>query len=399
MKSLFLIAGIALAGANNSLFAVADEVSLEHGGHVHGEVLRGGDTLRSQLAVQSPWGRIVFDRNQVAKVLSEGPAKVEYARRAPTVSDSADSQFALAQWCRNNGLGDELRLHLARVLELDPEHAEARQLLGYQHKGGQWVTREELLASRGMVRHDGDYRTRQEIALVERAKQAEETARQWKNRLRGWRDDLTGGNADAVRSAAEAFATLEDPQASGALAELLSSERNSRLKVLLIDAAGRVNTSVTLHALVRIALEDSDPEARTASLERLQSSGRLALTGPFVAALRSPNNFQVNLAADGLALLGDESSLRPLVEALVTVHKTRTGNDSGGDTYSLNTGTGQHSFGGGGPKIIQRDLQNPRVLNALVQLTGVNFLYDELRWREWLASREVIVSVDLRRDP
>ena len=78
--------------------------------------------------------------------------------------------------------------------------------------------------------------------------------------------------------------------------------------------------------------------------------------------------------------------------------KTRTGNNSGGDTYSLNTGTGQHSFGGGGPKVVKRDLKNPRVLSALVKLTDVNFLYDESRWREWLASREVIVSVDLRRD-
>lgn len=398
MKSLSLTV-VTLLGTISPLVGMADEVRLEHGGRVHGEILRGGDTPRSQLAVLSPWGRMVLDRGQIAQVLSEEPAKIEYVRRAPTVSDTADSQFALAQWCRDNGLGNELRTHLARVLELDPEHEEARRLLGYQHINGQWVTRGELLASRGLIRHGGDYRTRQEVALVERKEQAEETARQWKKRLRGWRNDLAKGNNEVARAAAEAFANLKNPEASGALAELLSDEPNIRVKVLLIDAAGRVNTSVTLQALVRIALNEPNLEARAASLERLRDSGRLALAGPFVASLRSADNFRVNLAADGLAVLGDENTIRPLIDALVTTHRTRTGNDSGGDTYSLNTGTGQHSFGGSGPKVVKRDLKNPRVLNALVELTDVNFLYDESRWREWLASREIVVSVDLRRDP
>ena len=320
MKSLLLLAAT-LSGVMNLATGMADEVRLEHGGRVHGEVLRGGDTPRSQLAVQSPWGRLVLDRGQIARVLSEEPAKVEYARRAPTVSDSADSQFALAQWCRDNGLGNELRTHLARVLELDPEHEEARRLLGYQHINGQWVTRGELLASRGLVRHGGDYRTSQEVALVERAEQAEETARQWNLRLRNWRNDLSKNNNEVARTAADAFASLKDPQSSSALAELLLGEQNTPVKILLIDAAGRINTPLTLHALVRIALEDPNLEARTASLERLRGSGRLALAGPFVASLRSTDNFRVNLAADGLAVLGDENTIRPLIDALVTTHK------------------------------------------------------------------------------
>ena len=97
--------------------ASADDVTLKHGGVLRGEVVREADSPRSQILIGTPWGRISMPRSRVGRVVPTSPAKVEYRRRAPTVSDTADAQFALAKWCRDNGLGDELRVHLKRVLE------------------------------------------------------------------------------------------------------------------------------------------------------------------------------------------------------------------------------------------------------------------------------------------
>lgn len=376
----------------------ADEIELEHGGRLRGELRRDADTPRSVLALQSPWGPITVRRSAVGRVSPVSPAQAEYRRRAPTVSDTPEAQLALANWCRDNGLGDELRVHLRRVLEFDPEHAEARRLLGHQQLNGQWVTRDELLASRGLVRHDGEYRTQQEIDLVERAATAERVRREWSERLADWRSDLTHRDPERVRAAVGRLADLADTAAGPALAAMLSDEQDAATRVLLIGAAGRLATAATLQALAAVALDADDDESRAAALEELSESGRLGLTAPFVAALGAKDNNRVNLAADGLAALGDDRTLAPLIEALTTTHRIRVAPDTPGDTYSFTPTAGQFSFGGG-PSVITRELRNPRVHRALVAMTGVNFLYDKDRWRQWLADRQVTAAVDLRRDP
>lgn len=381
-----------------ALVGAADEVRLESGGAIRGEVIRDGDLPRSVVAVESPWGRVHLPRTDVASVTPQSPAHAEYRRRAPTVSDTADSQMALALWCRDRGLGDELRVHAARVLELDPEHEQARQLLGYRQVNGQWMTRDDLLARRGLVRHDGEYRTRQEIELVKQAEAVEAATREWKRKLGDLREELGSPRAEVARNAAEALTELTDPLALGPLIELLYDERDPRAKPVLIRAVGQYNNGAALGALVRVALEDPDPEARAVSLEQLATSARPGLAAPFVGALGSSDNVAINRAADALLALGADDAAGPLVEALVSTHRFRVGNDSGGDTYSMNTGAGTHSFGGNSPKVIKRQMKNPSVLNALVELTGVNFSYDQHAWMAWLASRQREVEIDLRRD-
>ncbi|MGL4512320.1 MAG: hypothetical protein ACRCT8_04460 [Lacipirellulaceae bacterium] len=394
---LALLATALLGGASR-----ADVVELTSGGRVEGSVVTDPERSRNELVIENPWGRVVVPRTAAAKITTRSPAEVEYERRAPTVSDTVESQLALARWCRDNGLAEQVRTHLARVVELDPEHAEARKQLGHQQVGGRWMSRDEVLAARGLVRHQGAYRTHQEVELLERQRLADEKARGWKARLRALRRDLDDRRPEVARNAADALASLGEPGAAGPLAELLLEERDPLAKQLLARAAAALPSPATLGAVARVAIDDDNPETRAAAAEALQAAGERGaqgLAGPFVGALGAKSNETVNRAADALALLGREQSIGPLIDALVTVHKFRVGNDGGGDTYSMNTGTGQYSFGGGGPKVISQPLENPRVLEALVGLTGENFGFDEPAWRAWLASRQIDEQFDLRRDP
>ncbi len=377
----------------------ADVVELKGGGQIEGQVLRDSELPRSVMAVASPWGRIVIDRREVQKLKTEDANLSEYRRRAHAVSDTAESQLAFALWCRNQGLGEQLRIHLGRVLELDPENEKARTMLGYQLIDGKWMTREDLLASRGLIRYEGDFRTQQEIALLESQRLFQENDLEWRKQLARWRKQLESSNREVANEAAEWFISLKDPACTNQLIRLLDREEDLSVRLMLIQILGRFQSNGALQTLAAMAIHDEDEEVRAVCLEQLVKTNRNGLTTPFIAALDSTDNVIVNRGAEGLRLLGDEPSLKPLIESLITTHKYQIGNDSPGDTYSANLGTGQHSFGGGGPKIIKKDLRNPSVLNALVELTEVNFLYDQQQWRDWLASRQIIADVDLRRDP
>lgn len=392
-RTFGLIATLGLSAA-----AVGDEVVLDSGARLRGRLVESDTSDRSRVVIATPYGELAIDRDRVRRIVEQSPAEAEYARRSPSVSDTAEAQFALSMWCRDNGHAEGMKRHLRRVLELQPDHEEARTLLGFQQVDGQWMTREDVLASRGLRRWQGEFLTQQEVELLQKTEQIEAAQIAWRRRLAKLRTDLNHRNAETARLAAATLDNLADPEAVPELLSLLADETEPLVRRRLVAIVGRLGTRPCLIALADLALSDPDLEIRAVALDFLAADGRPGLAVPFVAALNSPNNVTVNYAADALAMLGSPAVIDPLIDALVTTHRWKTGNDSGGDTYSVSPGAGTTSFGGGGPKIIEKQLQNPRALAALVHLTGVNFLYDKPRWKAWLASQQEEQAPPLRRD-
>ncbi|WP_197525529.1 HEAT repeat domain-containing protein [Pseudobythopirellula maris] len=392
---LVLIAALVACDAR---LACAESVELETGGRVEGALIRDGANDRSRVTLELSNGRLVLDRSQVDRITTEPTEKTEYTLRAPTTPDNTEAQWAFALWCRDRGLSDQMRTHLERVVQLDPNHEEARLLLGYQQVNGGWVTREQLLEARGLVRYEGDFRTRQEVALLQRKKLAEQAAEQWRDKLGRWRRDLNSSRTETALDAQRRFEEVRDPAAATALVRLLRGESDPLVQLLLIQTLGYIDNSAAVEALVSLSLESPDGEVRMACVEALVEAERRGLVGPYVRALSSRDNAMINRAGEALGMLGEPAAIGPLIGALVTEHRHQVGNDSGGDSYSLNTGTGQHSFGGGGPKIIRRQIRNPSVLAALAKLSGVNFSYNVRAWENWLSSQARATPVDLRRD-
>lgn len=389
-----LVVFAAAAGA----CAWGDVVELRSGARLTGTTPE--TKSRSTITVElEGGGRVTLDRDHVVRVVPESATEAEYRRRAPTAPDTVDAQWALARWCQERGMREAFRRHLERVVELDPTHAEARQLLGYQHHEGRWLTRAELMAARGMVRHGGEYRTRQEVALLERSEQAKERNADWKNTLARWRRDLDDRDPREAAAAAANYQALKDPAAGPALASQLLEERDPTAKSLLIRTAAQIHHGSTVRGLTALALDDNNEEIRFACLEELVRAGTPGLSEPFVRALRSKDNERINRAAAAIQELGDTGAVDSLVNALVTTHKFKVGEDTGGgQRFDITSGGGGFRFGGGGTKIIKRNLKNQRVLSALVKLTGVNYGYDEARWRAWLEDRDKTAAIDLRRD-
>ena len=382
--------------------ARGDVIELKNGGRIQGELIDSDQGSESTYTISTAdGGRVSIARSEVVRVVSQSAVEEDYERRARAAAESADAHWQLAQWCRDNGLRDQYRAQLTRVLELDSSHAQARQALGHRKQGDHWMSREEIMAARGMVWYDGKYRTPQHVELLEQAKRARTTEADWSNQLKRWRRWLTGRRQDRAAEAEQAIRSIRDPQAAAAIVELLRDEQVPAVKRLLVDVAAQIDDPQTIDALVALSLFDADDELRYQCLDYLIASGRPGIIGPYVRALKNPDNRIINRAAESLETIGSRDAIGPLISALVTKHKYQTGGSSPDQHSYLFTPSGGTSlnFGGSGPTVVVQDVENRSVLTALVTLAGgVSFGYDQQQWRDWLAAQAKANPVDVRRD-
>jgi len=360
----------------------AETFLLKTGGRIEGEWLNRRENPRETFIIRTNTGGVLsFDRHLVERVLEQSPDEMLYEQIRHTYPDTVAGHEALAKWCLEKELHPQRRVHLERIIELDRNHQEARAALGYTKEAGEWLTRDELMASRGMIMYRGRYRTRQEIEIWERERKAELAEKEWYRRLKMWRDWL---------DSADKFAA--------------GVENIKQVKLLLIDVLAQIPALAADRLLVERSLKDQDQEVRLSCLDQVVEKKTPAILQMYISALKSKDNIEVNRAALALREVGDKDAIPALLDALVTEHKyvINTGNP-GQMTSTFNPrgggGGGGLTFGGGGPKIIKRDLQNKAVRDALIVLTeGQNFGYEVEDWKRWYASSQRASTLDARRD-
>jgi hypothetical protein len=306
----------------------------------------------------------------------------------------------MAEWCRERKLRDEARQHWERILELQPNHDEARAALGFRQNDGQWMTRDDVMASRGMVQYEGRFVTPQHVELLDRQKELKESQADWGNKLERLRRALTGRRQDRAAEAHAEIQQIRDPLAAEAVVAMLRREDDPELQRMWIEVAARLDHRLAVDALVELSLADPDPEIRHDCLEYLIQSGRTGLVTPYIRALRNSNNEIINRAGAALGQIGDRDAIGPLIDALVTKHRIRVADgDPNQHAYSFSPDGAAFSFGGSGPQVITQAVRNPDVLSALVSLSGgASFDYDQAQWRQWLAAQVELNAVDVRRD-
>lgn len=375
---------------------------LKSGGEISGKVVSRGE--RGEYVVNADGVRLTLTRRQIDRVLQDDDVDLQYQRLSRELFDTVESHHEMARWCKKNRRSKLARLHLERVLELDPTDEVARQALGYQLHRGQWLTRDELMAARGMRRYDGDYRTPQDIALRESTKQREKTQNDWFLKIRtwvGWLDSRRAGEA------AQLISQIEDPQAAVGIVKLLDGEENPRIRDLLTETLAGLRSPLAVTTLVDFSLNDPDPEVRLQCLDYLMRFHQPINLEPYVQALndRTYSNEIINRSAVALEQIGNPAAISPLIDALVTTHTFRNNNAPIGN---MNAAIGNAPGGGGGGglnvggnknKTVRKDLNNAKVREALIELTGgQDFEFDERTWRRWFVKQQMSAVVDARRD-
>jgi hypothetical protein len=376
---------------------------LKSGGQIEGDVVAGPDGGPKETThIRTPsGGELMLDNSQIERVIPQSDADKEYEKLRPTVPDTVDGQWKMAEWCREHRLDKQREVHLERVIALDPDHKQARAALGYMRVDGRWLRADDAMRSKGYVRYKGDWVLPQTVELLEQRRKDELAATQWFGKLK-----LIRNKWDAnPEQAAEKLRAIQDPAAVRALDAMIASERQQNIKLILLQTLVQIGSGDALKTVVATTLDDPEEEVRWSALDMLVAAKHPEVSTVYIQALKSKDNVRINRAAFCLGKLKDKSAISPLIDALQTPHKFVE--SSGGNPGQMSTTFGNGpGLGGGGlsiggkPKVYKVMLENQEVLAALMILTDntVHFGFEQKQWKTWYASQRKPVTIDARRD-
>ncbi|MHC4399776.1 MAG: polymorphic toxin-type HINT domain-containing protein [Planctomycetota bacterium] len=192
-----------------------------------------------------------------------------YRRLRGESDDSVDDQLTLARWCVKNGLAEQGRAHLTRVLDLNPNHPEARSLLGYRQVDGVWLSQEEIRQS------------------AVRAAEVTTALREWRPKLEALRRGLTDRGQRQRDLARQRLLAIDDPAAIPAL-ELVLSNHSEEVAALLVGVLDRIAAPEASVALARQAVFSRWGPVRDAAADKLQGRDPVTFVPMLLSAMVTP---------------------------------------------------------------------------------------------------------------
>jgi hypothetical protein len=403
-RPLLLSALVAACVSCVAISARAEVFLLHHGGQIEGQWINRQDAKPDTYEIDMlSGGHITLSAALVEKVVVQSDVLQRYQELLPRVPNTVEGHLDMAERCRKAGLKEQREFHLQKVLELDPNQAEARRGLGYSQVDGKWVRADEWFQNQGYVRHEGGWRLPQEVEIDTRQDRRVVEEKDWRKKLQVWRNAIVRNRNDS-RDAVAKLRDVKDPLAIAGLSEMLADpEEPKQLKLLYIDVLSQFSSPSAVAALLKRVMTDPDLEVRERSIDAAKLHGNQQALVILSRLLKDKDNKVVNEAGWALGRLGDPAAVPALIEAVVTKHRYRVqmGGGPGGVSGGFSPQGGGGLQAGGKTVLIEKELQNRQVLTALTSLVpaGVNFAYDKAAWKNWLASlQQNAPGTNLRRD-
>lgn len=404
--SMFLSA-TSLCAQQDSIFAEVLEkeaVVLHSGTRLEGEIKELTiDNRRYYIVTQDDGTQLKLDSKMVKSVSRPHQKYGAYLDELETITDTVNDHWKMQIWCRNNRMLKQRQFHLKRIIELDPDFAEARSLLGYKkYDGDNWIHEDHFFSSQGFVKYKGGWRLPQGVAYVESRDRENEQLGAWTKQIKLLRKkfiskDWRGAEADML--------AIDDVNAVPALYRIYEKEKHPEFRKLLVESIGEIHCSASHRYLIDIYLNDPDSIIKERALTMLKqdefdSVVTTRAMHPFMTPSPTTPRSKVLRAGFLLGELGEASDIRPLINGLITVHKVRNpyaqeGNMSVGSNNISGTSFSQ---GNDEPKVLDIEFENPDVLHALERITNQHFSYNEQLWLEWYKRQHSLSDIDLRRD-
>jgi hypothetical protein len=399
--------------------ARADCITLKNGGEIRGELLSDSKSAARApaVAIRTLTGATVsIVRDEVAAVIRRRPVFEAYVTRRRAAADTVAGQWELAEWCRQNALSKERLIHLQRVLELDPDHVAAHRGLGHIRQKGRWMTPDERIVSRGLVRHKGKHLLPQELDLLRQSERVSDAEKSWLRQVRQWQGWLAGERADRKATALAKLNAIRDPRAVPALARVFRDDPEEELRLAYVAVLSNIEGDQPVRHLAAQSIIDESQAVREAAIGNVRRKGAAKAMPVYLSALRNPLNLFVNRAGAALGQVGDETTIPPLIDALVTRHSYRailpaedaqSPHDEMDEPAPVVLGPSVELAlrGARMPAVVptaeapvvasegdevqvEKEEENPGVLAGLSLLAGKNFGYDIDAWRDWYRSRQ-----------
>ncbi len=330
----------------------------------------------------------------MAKLVADDPQLAEYRQRRNALVDTADNQRALAVWCKKHKLADEARIHWAKVLEFDPQDAEALAALGLELYNGRLLTKQQIIAAK------------------KQAGEAHQALHRWHPQLVKWRNAIERGNNTDRAAALQGVKQIADPEAIPALEQALavngSGPKADELNLLLIETVGRMPVPDATQVLLRRAIMPDSEQVRAAAADELKKRPMFAYVPQLVAAMpdyaSATTKWFVTLSPTGAAILHVEqnrmvgsSSHDVGFDAIINsqdVYLARKRVVQRPDRSLLNASAIVNSFLGIEAGMRRHETQNSqfrnRIASVLRRTTGFDAQADPEAWRTfWNEQKEV----------
>lgn len=201
--------------------------------------------------------------------LRSEPKVSEYRRIRGRYPRTADGQLGLANWCRDHGLRERERAHLATVVELAPDHAEARRRLGFRRVGLDWIGADEF----------------QRMAAKRLAEQA--ALRRWLPEVNQIRQQLYSRSQTRRQESHQRLAALASPESAVAIEQGLWNGGVEAANAMLTALTPLADSETTLRLARQSVMSPFDP-VRYAAAEQLRNRDRDAYAPALLAMLYTP---------------------------------------------------------------------------------------------------------------
>jgi hypothetical protein len=156
-----------------SSHAAADRVHLTSGSVIEGKAVRQGD----KVVIEVESGEIAVPADSVTQIESkESDVQHVDALLEKLAPGDVEGLLRVANFCRDHDMSARERAMLERVIEVVPDHAEARARLGYVRANSTWIKREDQLRAQGLVEYEGRWITPAAVAELERSRAQTEAA-------------------------------------------------------------------------------------------------------------------------------------------------------------------------------------------------------------------------------
>ncbi len=190
-------------------------------------------------------------------------------------TDDAASQLSLANWCRKRGLADQERAHLERVIQLQPDHAQAHARLGFRRVDGAWVRAEEIADAQQKAATD------------------QKCFADWRAKIVEIRVGLTHDSTARRQHAEKQLTKITDPAAIVALESILSGH-SARLALLVLKTVDEMSDRAAALCLARHAVYSPWPQVRQDAAERLRQWRVEAYAPSMLAEMSTPVESRMN---------------------------------------------------------------------------------------------------------
>jgi len=199
-----------------------------------------------------------------------------YAVRREKTPNTIEALLDLARWCRSEGLLDQERAHLTRVLEIDPDEPNARKALGFTRVAGEWISTEEQKRTEAFEKM-----------------RAEDLAA-WKSAMEQYVKSLDSSRPSRRAYAENQIRQLQNPQAIAALEDILAP-RSESAAGLAIEALSNMSDPEAALAMTRVAVETRWPSVRLAAATALKARPREQFVPALLGALVAPTRIRSEL--------------------------------------------------------------------------------------------------------